>query len=422
MSIPLIMAGPATAMGNDTNPANTVAVSACGLAVGILCVIHWHKVMSLVRQNWASVLLVIIVVASISWSIHPDFTFRRSSGYIVTMLAAAYFSSRFTIDQVMKVLSWSFALSAIGSIVFVAIYPQHGIMQGSFLGGNWRGVFSHKEGLGLVMSVGVFVECYIITSSPSRRLQHLGLLGCFFALVVLSQATTALLCAIFYMVSVCIYLFSRRSIGITLTSLVFLGFISFIFFTAYPDLSLSFLGKDATFTGRTAIWPLVLDLISEKPLLGWGYGAMWLNNDISTAPFINTLGWNPLSAHNEFLEVALELGLVGVAVILIIILVTLRRGVYCILIGRNQIGMFLLLFVFASMATGIVESTLVENQTIDWVLFNILSFSAGLEITRQKALREKSATPDGRSILSRTKLKEQKTLRSGNIVSHDRIL
>jgi O-antigen ligase len=147
----------------------------------------------------------------------------------------------------------------------------------------------------------------------------------------------------------------------------------------------------------------VLDLISEKPLLGWGYGAMWLNNDISTAPFINTLGWNPLSAHNEFLEVALELGLVGVAVILIIILVTLRRGVYCILIGRNQIGMFLLLFVFASMATGIVESTLVENQTIDWVLFNILSFSAGLEITRQKALREKSATPDGRSILLGTK-------------------
>ena len=49
------------------------------------------------------------------------------------------------------------------------------------------------------------------------------------------------------------------------------------------DFLLSFFGKDATLTGRTDLWLAILDLIKQKPLLGWGYMATWVPTDPQTA-------------------------------------------------------------------------------------------------------------------------------------------
>jgi hypothetical protein len=40
-----------------------------------------------------------------------------------------------------------------------------------------------------------------------------------------------------------------------------------------PGWVLDLLGKDQTLTGRTDLWPLVIDSIAERPMLDWGYRA-----------------------------------------------------------------------------------------------------------------------------------------------------
>ena len=70
-------------------------------------------------------------------------------------------------------------------------------------------------------------------------------------------------------------------------------------------------GRDATLTGRTGIWQTVL---SEpiNPLLGTGYASFWLGERLQRiwAFFPRT---QLIQAHNGYLEVYLNLGLVGLA-------------------------------------------------------------------------------------------------------------
>jgi len=71
------------------------------------------------------------------------------------------------------------------------------------------------------------------------------------------------------------------------------------------------LGRDATYTGRTNIWAAVLS-IDINPLLGTGYDSFWLGDRLyqvwQMAGFVN-------EAHNGYLEFYLNLGIIGVCIL-----------------------------------------------------------------------------------------------------------
>ena len=72
-------------------------------------------------------------------------------------------------------------------------------------------------------------------------------------------------------------------------------------------------GRDATFTGRTGLWETLLEE-PINPLIGVGYASFWLGERL-------TKFWDmypnspPIEAHNGYLEVYLNLGLIGVCLI-----------------------------------------------------------------------------------------------------------
>lgn len=83
-------------------------------------------------------------------------------------------------------------------------------------------------------------------------------------------------------------------------------------------------GRDATFTGRTGLWETVL---SEpiNPVLGTGYGSFWLGERLErfwsmypTSP--------PIQAHNGYIEVYLNLGLIGLVLIVWVLAAGVRHA------------------------------------------------------------------------------------------------
>jgi hypothetical protein len=82
----------------------------------------------------------------------------------------------------------------------------------------------------------------------------------------------------------------------------------------------SMLGRRTDLTGRsTDIWPLVLKEADRHPILGSGYGGAWgLNGTLST-----TLGLE--QAHNGYLDVYLQLGIVGCVLLALFILEVCAR-------------------------------------------------------------------------------------------------
>jgi len=72
-------------------------------------------------------------------------------------------------------------------------------------------------------------------------------------------------------------------------------------------------GRDATFTGRTSLWETLLQE-PINPVIGVGYASFWLGERLArfwakypTSP--------PIEAHNGYLEVYLNLGLIGLSLV-----------------------------------------------------------------------------------------------------------
>jgi O-antigen ligase len=147
-----------------------------------------------------------------------------------------------------------------------------------------------------------------------------------------------------------------------------------------PQFALGIIEKDITLTGRTKVWGVVFAFIEQRPWLGWGYRAMWGPDDALTTHMDRLFGWGAGSSHNAFLEITLQLGLLGLGLMLVIIGIALWRGVQCCRTGILPLGWFSLMFFLGAILAGQTIHTLGQNQVIEWVVFNILMFSCGLAL------------------------------------------
>ena len=154
---------------------------------------------------------------------------------------------------------------AIGSLLFGALMPAYGIMHCD-LSGDWRGVFSHKEPLGSVMAVGVFVELYLLALPKLARFWSIARLSAYFSLIVLSGSATALVLSMFYFGSACIYLLwvRNKTLGLLTTMAMLLIFtVASGVFMLSPDLIWGLLGR-RDMTGRLGLWPYVWSLFNKS--------------------------------------------------------------------------------------------------------------------------------------------------------------
>jgi O-antigen ligase len=380
----------------DANIFNTAAVALNILVLAPLCLLYYRRLMAVIYGNKAALALFVLIVISVLWSIHPEVTVRRSVNYLSTLLTAWYLVALFDGDEIMKILSCSIAISVVFSFLFVGAFPHDAIHQASpwhgpgmeDIAGSWKGAFAHKNVLGGTMAVGIFAELYILTTTDRRAFWHFILLCCCFALLGFARSSTASVLTLVYLSGAMIFLVLQRAqqyFGVALSAVVVLLLTTLIIFLAYPDMVLRALGSDPTLTGRTELWAQVAALIWQKPVLGYGYSAVWLPDDSITRAVSNAVGWEVPQAHNALLEVALELGIVGLLTVLAFVAMSLWGSLRCIVAGRYRLGMFSLTFFLGALIAGATEATLVQNQTISWVIFNVLSFSCAGEISRKRS-------------------------------------
>jgi exopolysaccharide production protein ExoQ len=98
------------------------------------------------------------------------------------------------------------------------------------------------------------------------------------------------------------------------------------------------LGKDATLTGRTVLWRIALTEIHKRSLFGVGYSAFWLQGNLLAEAI-----WRNFSIesrmgfhfHDTFLEVAVELGWVGVAALVVTLVLAIERSIRLALTDRT---------------------------------------------------------------------------------------
>lgn len=122
--------------------------------------------------------------------------------------------------------------------------------------------------------------------------------------------------------------FAKRPV---LVHLLVLGVISLSVFALFFDNGgqlVGTLGRNATLTGRTDVWKRAFGIV-QSPLFGSGFESFWLGERLK---WMQKLDTGLHQAHNGYIEVYLNLGLVGLTLLAVMIV----RGYRNIVAGLRE--------------------------------------------------------------------------------------
>lgn len=127
----------------------------------------------------------------------------------------------------------------------------------------------------------------------------------------------------------------------------------------------------STTAARVEIWRISLDLITEKPFIGYGAGDVHheLTNQYRIQRFDDLYKKN-LNAHNQFLQTNLATGLLGGITLILMLILPMYFS-----IKRHH---YLYLFFLLLLTLNLLTESMFERQTgvVFYALFNVLFFSA----------------------------------------------
>lgn len=330
------------------------------------------RVLTLLLSNPTLLILVSLPIFSILWSISPVDTLRRSIVLLGTTSFGLYLAERFRVMDFLKLLTWGLSINMVISWILGLALPDIGTMS---YGGEsvWRGVFGHKNPLGMFMLLNIIVLLFLIPGSNGQKwilwitvLLSMGLL-------VLSNSKTPLIIG---MVLIVIYILvrffrGRSPYAVAAFSLcaMWLGLIALLLSLNIEQLLLA-AGRELTLTGRGQIWIEVWEMIQSNFWLGYGYKAFWL---VETGPVTEVwrkTGWPMLrSSHNGILELWLGLGVWAVAIFLLLFHKSYFNALYHIRSDFSQERIWTIIFLSFFFLLNITESYILGQHSLIWILF-----------------------------------------------------
>ena len=337
----------------------------CGLLL-----FRWQRTIAFLTTNYWLLFLIGMAIFSISWSSVPVIAFRKVISLMGGTLFALYLGSRYSFKEQLRIYSWTFGIALFFSYVFALALPQYGIMNTDALVGQWQGIFPHKNGLGESMFVG-FVTFYF-SSLIYEKKRLFFQICCFLTVVIIffAQSATALLSVILiFALAQSLKRLSLKSKKSVLLVLVFtvISCIAMFLLAAYYNTFLSVNGRDATLSGRTALWDSLQQFISAKPWLGYGYGSFFSGESREVNLLWQIHKWSPVHAHNGYIQFVLNLGLIGLLVFLIGYISCLFGSLYKYLLSKELQVLWVFLFMFYTILYNLTEVSFFTSSN-SWII------------------------------------------------------
>jgi exopolysaccharide production protein ExoQ len=323
-----------------------------------------HRLPRTRRNVGSGGILALAVVAflflSALWSIDDVTTIRRSMIYLFVIIGAIGVADNLEDDEFMNLLGITYLVSAFASVILLAASPGRALMpDGS---GDLRGIFSHKNVLAQVMAAGVLASLHGIRVGGRRRRRNIYMLILFVGIALAAKSATSLLTIFgFCLADAIISLFRRGGVGRFIGVILILVLVPFVIFvTVNPDSLFEIMGKNPTLTGRTDLWPYVINDIYSRPMLGWGYSAFWSPGNPAAQEISNKMGYFVPEAHNGLLEMLLEVGIVGTSAFVVLVIRNVTLAFRSMYTDVSNIAISLLLCSMGILLVGVSEEVLVD--------------------------------------------------------------
>lgn len=317
------------------------------------------------REHVHVPLLIVTYVAlgavSVLWSVEPALTLRRSVGLAGTVVVGVYLAHRLSPVEILDALRRAMLVVAVSSLLLHAAGLPFALDE---VHGTLRGVVATKNTLGRLMGIGLFAAAGVALLDRRRRRRSAVSALPMLAAIVLADSTggSALGALALLGFGTAALWGARRGrellVGLALVALGVAALLS-------SRMSVATLaratGEDTTLTGRTGVWEQSSNAAGGAPILGHGYGAFWRSE--AAERIQERLQWGVSSAHNGLLDVALDLGLLGALLALVIVGALVTRGLADARAGRPQVALLRLSVAALVSVSNLAESDfLLQNQ------------------------------------------------------------
>lgn len=339
-----------------------------------------ERIIHFLRQNTTLVLFFSYMLLSLFWSDFRVITLRRlvrSFGMLVMVILI--FTEEHPLLYGRRLIGMLAVFLIAGSLGLIIFFPSIGTGTGPAGEIQWLGLGVHKNMLGQYGAIGsvYFLWRFFYVKSVKRRLSSITLVP--FALSVLILFGSKSLTSISVMIIGLLVLLSlelaRRfgkmgatTVAIFLVALTAVALLvqNNLFDKPLTSYFLQAGGKDETLTGRTYIWHLALkDLQPREVAVGSGYEAFWLGRKADAIR--ESLSWNFYTAHEGYLDMFLQLGLIGIGLLLAYLLSALANIAKLRKVNYAISGLWSAFFLI-SIVSNFFESNFGVSSDLYWIL------------------------------------------------------
>ncbi|MDB5392935.1 MAG: O-antigen ligase family protein [Rhodospirillales bacterium] len=355
------------------------------------------------RTLWLWLIPVMALLSTI-WSQAHEATLRAAVELILTIALASLTAGFVRPRAFVSAVSVSLMIGAIVSLIF----GRYGVdgMTGRAV---FLGIFASKNMMAMFMSfLTIFGAAVLADRGQPMPLRFLAGLSFFLSIPLLLRAHSAgalVTTVISFLVMGFTLVFSRmgakeRLLILICTTIVGTSILVLVVMLAFDGTLAAtvsgfvsgVLGKDSTLTGRTELWAIALSEIEKRPLFGVGYSAFWSQGNLLAEGIWRAFQIESRSGftfHDTFLEVAVELGWVGVTALVITLVFTVVSSVRFALACPGWTTTCFVTVIFCLLTRSIVEVDIPSPFSIGtYLLVVIASYSSDYaRMQRSHAIR-----------------------------------
>jgi O-antigen ligase len=268
------------------------------------------------------------------WADHPDVAFKRwikAVGDLAMVLIVLTDKDR--LDAVKRLLARVGFILVPVSILLIKYYPDMARYYSRWEGRMFvSGVAEDKNMLGmvcLIFGLGAWwrlVSAFREYQGPKRiqivlaQIAVLSMVGWLFWMANSMTSLSCFLMAGTVLAATHLFRFARKPLVVLFLVLTVIGTSFSVLFLNIGGGALKTMGRNPTLTGRTEIWQGLLS-IDTNPIIGTGFQSFWVGENLRQVWSKGGLLGGINESHNGYLEIFLNLGGIGLAILLALLIV-----------------------------------------------------------------------------------------------------
>lgn len=308
---------------------------------------------SFLIYSWSILFLVcLIFVFSIIGSKFEIYSIGKCIELILTSIYAIYLVTYYKFGDIITIMLKSQVVVIFATIIFSFIFPEQSYMyyEGELV---LRGAFIHKNLLAANLAFGILVSITNIETNKRYILSIINIIMSFILIIIAKSMTSLIIITLAILIKF-IYRTNKNKLNPTILMMIIHFITYYIVLFGYNIQSWfeEVFNRSITLTGRTDIWLNIIDILNGNTnldyniLIGSGFNNAWRDNSVIQWYMRSKTFSNLTGSHNGFLEWALEIGLIGISILIILLIITGYKVLKIRRLEKYQAGFLIMYIVY----------------------------------------------------------------------------